>query len=45
VPAVGLRAQQDHDRPWQPDGPYADRLVMIGEKGRDQAAIAAALSG
>ena len=43
VQAVGDRVQQYFDRPWQPDETRATRLVVIGKKGLDRAAIAAAL--
>jgi cobalamin biosynthesis protein CobW len=44
VQAVGDRVQQHFDRPWLPDEPRATRLVVIGKKGLDRAAIAAALT-
>jgi cobalamin biosynthesis protein CobW len=45
VQAVGDRVQQYFDRPWEPDERRATRLVVIGKKGLDRAAIAAALGG
>jgi len=43
--AVGDRVQQHFDRPWLPDEKRATRLVVIGKKGLDRAAIAAGLGG
>ena len=43
VQGVGTRFRQQFDRPWGAGAPRAGRLVVIGEKGLDQAAIAAAL--
>jgi cobalamin biosynthesis protein CobW len=45
VQAVGDRLQCHFDRPWRPDEERATRLVVIGKKGLDRAAIAAALEG
>jgi cobalamin biosynthesis protein CobW len=45
VQAVGDRVQCYFDRPWQPGEERATRLVVIGERGLDRAAIAAALGG
>jgi cobalamin biosynthesis protein CobW len=45
VQAVGDRVQQHFDRPWLPDEKRATRLVVIGKKGLDRAAIATALGG
>ena len=45
VQAVGDRVQHYFDRPWEPGEKRATRLVVIGEKGLDRAAIAAALDG
>jgi cobalamin biosynthesis protein CobW len=45
VQAVGDRVQHYFDRPWAPDEPRATRLVVIGKKGLDRAAITAALGG
>jgi cobalamin biosynthesis protein CobW len=45
VQAVGPRVELYFDRPWQPDEPRLSRLVVIGLKGLDRAAIAAALAG
>jgi cobalamin biosynthesis protein CobW len=41
--AVGPRVSGYFDRPWRPGEPRAARLVVIGERGLDRAAIAAAL--
>ena len=43
VQAVGDRVQQHFDRLWLPGEPRATRLVVIGKKGLDRAAIAAGL--
>jgi cobalamin biosynthesis protein CobW len=43
VQAVGARLQHYFDRPWRDSEPRATRLVVIGRKGLDRAAIAAAL--
>jgi cobalamin biosynthesis protein CobW len=43
VQAVGDRVQHYFDRPWEPGETRATRLVVIGKKGLDRAAIAAAL--
>lgn len=45
VQGVGDRLQQYFDRPWRADETRATRLVVIGRKGLDRAAIAAALQG
>ena len=45
VQAVGDRLQQHFDRPWDPGEKRETRLVVIGHKGLDRSAIAAALSG
>ena len=45
VQAVGDRVQHYFDRPWQPGEVRETRLVVIGEKGLDRVAIAAALGG
>jgi cobalamin biosynthesis protein CobW len=45
VQAVGDRVQQYFDRSWEPGEPRATRLVVIGKKGLDRAAISAALAG
>jgi cobalamin biosynthesis protein CobW len=44
VQAVGDRLQRHFDRPWQVGEMRQTRLVVIGRKGLDRAAIAAALS-
>jgi cobalamin biosynthesis protein CobW len=43
VHAVGARVQHHFDRPWRAGEARASRLVVIGRKGLDRAAIAAAL--
>ena len=43
--AVGPRVTHQYDRRWQPDEPREGRLVVIGLKGLDRAAIAQALAG
>jgi cobalamin biosynthesis protein CobW len=43
VQAVGDRVQQHFDRPWLAGESRATRLVVIGRRGLDQAAIAAGL--
>jgi cobalamin biosynthesis protein CobW len=43
--AVGDRVQHYFDRAWRPDEERAGRLVVIGERGLDRGAIAAALRG
>lgn len=43
VQAVGARIQHHFDRPWKLEEQRASRLVVIGEKGLDRAAITAAL--
>jgi cobalamin biosynthesis protein CobW len=45
VQGVGERVQHYFDRPWRADEARATRLVVIGRKGLDRAAIAAALQG
>ncbi len=45
VEAVGARLSSYFDRPWQKDEERATRLVVIGERGLDRAAIRAALEG
>ena len=45
IQAVGDRVQHYFDRPWQPGEARATRLVVIGKKGLDRVAIAAALGG
>ncbi len=42
---VGGRLQHYYDRPWQTGEARASRLVVIGQKGLDRIAIAAALAG
>ncbi|RAI31623.1 cobalamin biosynthesis protein CobW [Rhodoplanes serenus] len=43
VQGVGTRVRAQFDRPWPADAPRLSRLVVIGEKGFDQAAVTAAL--
>jgi cobalamin biosynthesis protein CobW len=43
VQAVGDRVQQHFDRPWLPEESRATRLVVIGRRGLDRAAISAGL--
>ncbi len=43
VQGVGTRFRQQFDRPWRPDEERRGRLVVIGEKGLDRAAVAAAI--
>jgi len=45
VQGVGARLQHYFDRPWGEREPRSTRLVVIGRKGLDRAAIAAALHG
>ena len=45
VQAVGDRLQQHFDRPWRAGERRETRLVVIGRKGLDRAAITAALGG
>jgi cobalamin biosynthesis protein CobW len=44
VQAVGPRIEHYFDRPWRDDESRASRLVVIGRKGIDRAAIKAAIS-
>ncbi|CAL8981623.1 putative GTP-binding protein YjiA [Rhodoplanes serenus] len=43
VQGVGTRVRAQFDRPWPAETPRLSRLVVIGEKGFDQAAVTAAL--
>lgn len=45
VQAVGPRVAHHYDRPWRPDEEKATRLVVIGLKGIDKAAIEKILAG
>ncbi|MGA2043529.1 MAG: cobalamin biosynthesis protein CobW [Roseiarcus sp.] len=45
VQGVGQRFRREFDRPWRAGEARRGRLVVIGEKGVDRAAIAAALGG
>ncbi len=44
VQGVGARFRQQFDRPWQPGDVRGGRLVVIGQKGLDRAAIEAAIA-
>jgi len=43
VQGVGTRFRQQFDRPWRSDEERRGRLVVIGEKGLDRAAVTAAI--
>jgi cobalamin biosynthesis protein CobW len=45
VQAVGPRVSHQYDRPWLPSEPRETRLVVIGLKGLDRAAVARSLGG
>ena len=45
VQGVGSRVQHQFDRPWKAGEPRRGRLVVIGEKGLDHAAIRALIAG
>ena len=45
VQGVGTRISHHYDRPWKGSEPRDGRLVVIGLKGFDQGAVAAALKG
>lgn len=45
IQAVGARIEQHFDRPWTEGEARATRLVVIGKKGIDRAAVRAALAG
>lgn len=45
VQAVGARVNHQYDRPWQAGEDRAGRLVVIGLKGLDRAAVEQALAG
>ncbi len=45
VQGVGARFQQQYDRPWKEHEERGSRLVIIGEKGMNKAAIIADLQG
>ena len=45
VQAVGSRVTQQYDRPWAASEPRDSRLVVIGLKGLDRAAVTRALAG
>jgi cobalamin biosynthesis protein CobW len=45
VQGVGKRLQHQFDRPWRADETRRGRMVVIGEKGLDEAAIRAIIAG
>lgn len=45
VQGVGTRFRQQFDRPWRPGEERGGKLVVIGQKGLDRVAIAAAIEG
>ena len=45
VQGVGRRVSHHFDRPWRPDEARDGRIVVIGLKGFDRVAVAAALAG
>ena len=45
VQAVGARIERYYDRPWRAGEARLSRLVVIGEKGLDRAAVVASLGG
>ncbi|MEJ1157195.1 cobalamin biosynthesis protein CobW [Prosthecomicrobium sp. N25] len=45
VQGVGTRFRQQFDRAWKADEDRTSRIVVIGEKGLDRAAVTAALAG
>jgi cobalamin biosynthesis protein CobW len=45
VQGVGTRVRAQFDRPWRTDEPRLSRIVVVGERGFDHAAITAALTG
>jgi cobalamin biosynthesis protein CobW len=45
VQGVGTRVRAQFDRPWRSDEPRLSRIVVIGERGIDHAAITAVLTG
>ncbi len=45
IQAVGPRIQHHYDRAWTADEPRVSQLVVIGQKGLDEAAIGTALRG
>jgi cobalamin biosynthesis protein CobW len=45
VQGVGTRFQHHYDRPWRDDEARVGRLVVIGQKGLDQAGIRQAITG
>jgi cobalamin biosynthesis protein CobW len=45
VQGVGTRVRAQFDRPWRADEARLSRIVVIGERGLDQAAITAVLTG
>jgi cobalamin biosynthesis protein CobW len=45
VQGVGTRVRAQFDRPWRADEQRQSRIVVIGERGIDHAAITAVLTG
>ena len=45
VQGVGTRVRAQFDRPWRADEERLSRIVVIGERGFDHAAITAVLTG
>jgi cobalamin biosynthesis protein CobW len=45
IQGVGTRFRQHFDRAWEADEAREGQLVVIGQKGIDHAAIAAAIAG
>jgi cobalamin biosynthesis protein CobW len=45
IQAVGGRVQRYYDRPWRAGEDRRSELVVIGQRGLDRAAVAAALAG
>jgi cobalamin biosynthesis protein CobW len=45
VQSVGARVTQHYDRPWNGSEPRLGRLVVIGLKGLDRAAVSKVLLG
>ena len=45
VQGVGTRVRAQFDRPWRADEERLSRIVVIGERGFDHAAVTSALTG
>ena len=45
IQGVGARFQQQFDRAWRPGEQRRGRIVVIGQKGLDRAAIARSIAG